>query len=201
MVFIILLYNIFQEKMCTPRIENVYLNGPILTPYSMFRGGPKYLRQVSQITYYGPYGKRSIYIDYDEQWDNIFIYDDDKIYSVNAGNVLIINQGYTCIKIYDITIKEILENLIEGDFDIYVTWAENGLPHSVLHERVFQAPLSQIEAYWLPSMPSIPEEDESRVSPNEYTQSFDNCCADCDRKRESPYLNTEYEYFEYSANY
>ena len=187
--------------MCASRIENVYLNGPILTPYRMFRGGPKYLRQVSQITYYGPYGKRSIYIDYDEQWDNIFVYDDDKIYSVNAGNVLIINQGYTCIKIYDITIKEILENLIEGDFDIYVTWAENGLPHSVLHERVFQAPFSQIEAYWLPSMPSIPEEDESRVSPNEYTQSFDNCCADCDRKRESPYLNTEYEYFEYSANY
>ena len=158
-------------------IESVYLDGPVLSPYKMVaQHGSKHLRQVSQITYYGPHGERSIYIDYDEQWDNIFIYDDDKIYSVDAGNVLIINHEYVCTKLYDISITEILEHLIEGDFDIYVTWTENGLPDSVLDERVFQAPLSQIDIYWVPSLDKCMAECES----------FD-CCANCDRLRESCY--------------
>jgi len=197
-------------------IQNVYLDGPLLTSYTdkeFELYGPKHLRQVSQITYYGPYGKRSIYIDYDEQWDNIFIFD-DKIYSVNAGNVLIINEGYTSIKIYDISIKDIIEHIIKGYFDVYVTWAENGRPDSALNERIFQAPLSQIDIYWvqwIPCIPSIPEELDDC---NEYMEEsvgdtlieedyFDNCCANCDRNRESIYLEDDggYEYFEYSANY
>ena len=206
-------------------IQNVYLDGPLLTSYTdkeFELYGPKHLRQVSQITYYGPYGKRSIYIDYDEQWDNIFIFD-DKIYSVNAGNVLIINEGYTSIKIYDISIKDIIDHIIKGYFDVYVTWVENGLLNSALNERVFQAPLSQIDVYWvpciprIPSIPSIPEELDDC---NEYMEESvgdtlieedyfdnhdyqDNCCANCDRNRESIYLEDDggYEYFEYSANY
>ena len=147
-------------------IKYVYSNDPILASYTkeeFDQYGPNItsLRQVSQITYYGPNGIRSIYIEYDEQCDDIFIYDNDQIYSVNGGNMLCMDD----IEIYDITIKEILEYLIEEDFDIYVTWVENGRPNSVLNERVFQAPLNQIDAYYVlpfipyvPFIPFIPEE-------------------------------------------
>ena len=144
-------------------IKYVYSNDPILASYTkeeFDQYGPNItsLRQVSQITYYGPNGVRSIYIEYDEQCDDIFIYDNDQIYSVNGGNMLCMDD----IEIYDITIKEILEYLIEEDFDIYVRWVENGRPNSVLNERVFQAPLNQIDVYYvlpfIPYVPFIPEE-------------------------------------------
>jgi hypothetical protein len=199
----------FPRKMST--IQNVYLDGPLFTSYTdkeFELYGPKHLRQVSQITYYGPYGKRSIYIDYDEQWDNIFIFD-DKIYSVNGGNVLIINEGCASIKIYDISIKDIIEHIIKGYFDVYVTWSENGRADSALNERVFQAPLSQIDIYWVPWIPCIPCIPEESVGDTLIEEDYfdnhdyqDNCCANCDKNRESPYLEDEdYEYFEYSANY
>lgn len=145
------------------KIEYMYWPGPVLIPHSDTHVDN--LRQVSQITYYGPFGKQQIYIDYDEECDDIYIRA-DIAYSVDAGKVINIRDKDEDVFLYDITIGEILQHLI-GDFDVCVTWAENGLPDSVLNERVFQAPLSKIDVYMpstpsmpcMPSIPSIPEEN------------------------------------------
>ena len=133
------------------KIEYMYWPGPVLIPHSDTHVDN--LRQVSQITYYGPFGKQQIYIDYDEECDDIYIRA-DVAYSVDAGKVINIRDKDEDVFLFDITVGEILQHLI-GYFDVCVTWAENGLPDSVLNERVFQAPLSKIDVY-VPSMPSMP---------------------------------------------
>jgi len=141
----------------TSKIENIYWPGYVLIPHT-FDMHTKSFRQVSQITYYGPFGPKYIYIDYDEECDDIYIRADKK-YSVDAGNVLNIRHDGEDLFLYDITIREILQHLI-GEVDMCVTWVENGLPDSVLDERVFQAPLSKIDAY---CNPCIPEEMDYSV--------------------------------------
>ena len=146
------------------KIENMFWPGPVLIPHSDTHVDN--LRQVSQITYYGPFGSQQIYIDYDEECDDIYIRA-DIAYSVDAGKVINIRDKDEDVFLFDITVGEILQHLI-GDFDVCVTWVENGLPDSVLNERVFQAPLSKINVYmpYMPSthymhyMPSIPEEND-----------------------------------------
>ena len=132
----------------TPTIEHIYWPGKVLIPYD-YNMNIKNLRQISQIMYHGPLGIQPIYIDYDEECDDIYI-QADIVYSVDAGNVMYIKYEEKDIFLYNITIREILQNLIRGNFDIYITWDENGLPDYVLDEFVFQAPLNQIDVYHIP---------------------------------------------------
>ena len=160
------------------KIEYMYWPGPVLIPHSDTHVDN--LRQVSQITYYGPFGKQQIYIDYDEECDDIYIRA-DITYSVDAGKVINIRDKDEDVFLFDITVGEILQHLI-GNFDVCVTWAENGLPDSVLNERVFQAPLSKIEVY-MPStpymhyMPCIPEENEMDDFMDWYEDGFNDAIA------------------------
>lgn len=195
----------------TSKIEYMFWPGPLFIPHD-YNTHVDNLRQVSQITYYGPFGQESIYIDYDEECDDIYI-KADVVYSVDAGKILSIRDKDEDVFLYDITVGEILKHLIIGNFDVCITWAENGRPDSVLSERVFQAPLSQIEIYHMPcNMPCIPEESiedldlekafhygfelgyNAGVSDklqNEIDDTCKNdiydCCANCDRMRESQY--------------
>lgn len=170
-----LLIPFYPRMSAISKIEYMYWPGPVLIPHSDTHVDN--LRQVSQITYYGPFGKQQIYIDYDEECDDIYIRA-DIAYSVDAGKVINIRDKDEDVFLFDITVGEILQHLI-GNFDVCVTWAENGLPDSVLNERVFQAPLSKIDVY-VPSMPSthymhympcIPEENDFMDG---YEDGFDN---------------------------
>ena len=163
------------------KIEYMYWPGPVLIPHN-YNMHVDNLRQVSQITYYGPFGTQYIYIDYDEECDDIYIRA-DVVYSVDAGNVLHIQDD---VFLYDITVGEILE-LILGQFDVCVTWTENGRPDSVLGERVFQAPLSKIEVYYAheDNLDTLELIDSRGISHD--------CCPNCDRMLESQY-NTYDDY-------
>lgn len=138
----------------TSKIEYMYWPGKVLIPYDVDMNINN-LRQVSQIIYHGPLGPQPIYIDYDEECEDIYIRA-DIVYLVNAGNVMYIKYKQDDVFLYNITIREILQNLILGNFDINVIWAENEMPNSILDEFVFQAPLSQIEVYYVPCMPCVP---------------------------------------------
>ena len=138
------------------KIENIFWPGQVLIPHDTHVDN---IRQVSQITYYGPFGPEYIYIDYDEECDDIYVRA-DQTYLVDAGKVINIRHEGEDVFLYDITIREILQHLI-GEVDVCVTWAENGLPDSVLDERVFQAPLSKIDVYCDPFAQCFSEDTDN----------------------------------------
>ena len=169
------------------KIENIYWPGDVLIPHNFDMHNEDF-RQVSQITYYGPSGTQLINIDYDEECDDIYVRA-DRTYSIDAGNVLNIRHDGEDLFLYDITIGEILEYLIPGDFDVCVTWTENERPDYVLHERVFQAPLSKIEVYHVPFICDMSDADIMDA----YEDGFNDALAQSDARHNAE-LDKAYNY-------